>query len=174
VKRYTFDDVVTALDEVVPQDWRGFFRSRLESTGPHAPLGGIERAGWQLTYDGERSPVLKERETAFKRIEMGYSLGLRLGTDGRIADVIAGMPAADAGLGPGMTVVAVDGRAFSPDVLRQAVAAARPLHLLVDNDGTMINATLDHHGGERYPHLVRAPADPDRLSETIAPRPANR
>jgi predicted metalloprotease with PDZ domain len=174
VKPYTFDDVVTALDEVDAQDWRGFFRSRLESTGPHAPLGGIERSGWRLTYDGERSPSLKEREAAFKRIEMGYSLGLRLGTDGRITDVIAGMPAADAGLGPGMTVVAVDDRAFSPDVLRQAVAAGRPLRLLADNGGTMINATLDHHGGERYPLLVRAPAEPDRLSETIAPRTANR
>jgi predicted metalloprotease with PDZ domain len=174
VKPYTFDDVVTALDEVVSQDWRGFFRSRLESTGPHAPLGGIERGGWRLTYDGERSTVLKDREAAFKRIEMGYSLGLRLGTDGRITDVIAGMPAADAGLGPGMTVVAVDSRAFSPDVLREAVAAARPLRLLVDNGGTIVNATLDHHAGERYPHLVRAPADPDRLSETTTPRTANR
>jgi predicted metalloprotease with PDZ domain len=174
VKPYTFDDVVTALDEVVSQDWRGFFRSRLESTGPHAPLGGIERGGWRLTYDGERSTVLKDREAAFKRIEMGYSLGLRLGTDGRITDVIAGMPAADAGLGPGMTVVAVDSRTFSPDVLREAVAAARPLRLLVDNGGTIVNATLDHHGGERYPHLVRAPADPDRLSETTTPRTANR
>ena len=84
------------------------------------------------------------------------------------------MPAAEAGLGPGMTVVAVDGRAFTPDVLRQAVSAARPLHLLVDNDGTIIGATLDHHGGELYPHLVRDQAEPDRLSDTIAPRTANR
>jgi len=174
VKPYRFDDVVAALDEVAPHDWRGFFRQRLESTGTHAPLGGIERGGWRLAYDGERSPALKDREAAFKRIEMGYSLGLRLGTDGRIVDVIPGMPAAEAGLGPGMTVVAVDGRAFTPDVLRQAVSAARPLHLLVDNDGTIIGATLDHHGGELYPHLVRDQAEPDRLSDTIAPRTANR
>src|SRR5205085_11525543 len=98
----------------------------------------------------------------------------RLGTDGRITDVIAGTPAADAGLGPGMTVVAVDGRAFSPDVLRQSVAAARPLRLLVDNGGTIVHATLDHHGGERYPHPGPSPADPDRLSETTTPRTANR
>lgn len=170
VKPYDFDDVVAALDKVAAADWRDFFHRRLESTGDHAPLGGIARGGWRLTYDGERSPVLKDREAASKRMELGYSLGLRLGTDGRIVDTIAGMPAAKAGLGPGMAVLAVDGRAFSPDVLRQAVSAARPLHLLVDNGGAVINATLDHDSGERYPHLVRDPGEPDRLSDTIAPR----
>jgi predicted metalloprotease with PDZ domain len=170
VKPYTFGDVVTTLDTISRQDWRTFFRQRLESTGPHAPLDGIGRGGWRLTYDGERSPVLKEREATYKRLELAYSLGLRLATDGRIIDAIAGMPAAEAGLGPGMTVVGVDGRAFSPDVLRQAVSAARPFHLLADNGGAIIDVTLENHGGERYPHLVQDRDEPDRLSDTIAPR----
>jgi predicted metalloprotease with PDZ domain len=104
---------------------------------------------------------------------MGYSLGLQLNTDGLITDVIPGMPAAEAKLGPGMTVVAIDGKAFSPDVLRDAVSAAKtskePIQLLVNNEGALINYPINYHGGERYPHLVRNGAKPDLLSQTIAP-----
>ena len=104
---------------------------------------------------------------------MGYSLGLRLNTHGLISDVIPGMPAAEARLGPGMTVVAVDGKTFSPAVLRDAVVAAKtrkgPINLLVNNEGTLINYALEYHGGEQYPHLVRDNAKPDLLDQTIAP-----
>ena len=104
---------------------------------------------------------------------MGYSLGLRLNTEGRITDVIPGMPAAEAELGPGMTVVAVDGRAFWPQALRDAVRTAQtakgPIQLLVNNEGALINYPIDYDGGEQYPHLVRDSANPDVLSQTTAP-----
>src|SRR5437879_12809746 len=77
VKPYRFDDVVAALDEVAPHDWRSFFRQRLESTGTHAPLGGIERGGWRLAYAGERRPALKDPAAAFQPIEAAYPRGLR-------------------------------------------------------------------------------------------------
>ena len=104
---------------------------------------------------------------------MGYSIGLRLNTDGLITDVIAGMPAGKAKLGPGMTVAAVDGKAFSPEALRDAVSAAKtskePIQLFVNNEGTYANYPINYHGGERYPHLVRDAAKPGLLSQTIAP-----
>jgi hypothetical protein len=84
-------------------------------------------------------------------------------------DVILDMPAARAKLGPGMTVVAVDGKAFSPDVLRDAASAARssklPIQLLVSNEGALIIYPIDYHGGEQYPHLVRDGTKPDALSQ---------
>jgi hypothetical protein len=83
------------------------------------------------------------------------------------------MPAAETKLGPGMTVVAVDGKGFSPDVLRDAVSVIKtskePIQLLVNNEGTLKNYPIDYHGGEQYPHLVRDGAKPDLLSQTIAP-----
>ena len=51
VKTYTFDDVVNALNQVVPYDWRGFWTERLTNHGPGAPLGGIEGSGWKVVYD---------------------------------------------------------------------------------------------------------------------------
>ena len=173
VKPYTFDDVMATLNEVAPYDWRTFFNQRLNTTDFHAPLGGIERGGWRLTYDAEQGQRIKDSEAARKRVEMGYSLGLRLNTDGLITDVIPGMPAAEAKLGPGMTVAAVDGKTFSPDALRDAVSAAKtskkPIQLFVNNEGTLVNYPINYHGGERYPHLVHDSTKPDLLSQTIAP-----
>jgi predicted metalloprotease with PDZ domain len=165
--------VVATLNEVAPYDWRTFFNQRLYATDFHAPLEGIERGGWRLTYDAERGQRIKDVEAARKLVEMGYSLGLQLNTGGLITDVTPGMPAAEAKLGPGMTVVAIDGKAFSPDALRDAVSAAKmskePIQLLVNNEGALINYPIDYHGGEQYPHLVRDGAKPDLISQVIAP-----
>src|SRR5262249_50736818 len=153
--------------------WRGFLNQRLDATDVHAPLEGIEHGGWRLRYDAMRSQPIKDMEAVRKRVEMGYSLGLRLSTEGLISDVIPGMPAAHAKLGPGMTIVAVDGKKFSADVLRDAVSAAktssRPIQLLVNNEDTLITYSIDYHGGEQYSHLVRDGAKPDLLSQTIVP-----
>lgn len=104
---------------------------------------------------------------------MSYSLGLQLNTEGLITDAIPGMPAADAGLSPGMTVAAVGGTKFSPDALRDAVRAAKTstksIQLLVNNEDALSNFTIDYHGGEEYPHLVRDGGKPDLLSQAIAP-----
>ncbi len=173
VKPYTFDDVVSTLNEVAPYDWRTFLNQRLWSTDFHAPLAGIERGGWRLTYDNVSSQHIQDLEGGRNFVEMGYSLGLRLNTNGLIADVIPGMPAFAAGLGPGMTVVAVGGKTYSPAVLRDAVAAAKnskaPIQLLVNNEGALINYSLDYHGGEQYPHLQRDNSRPDLLDQIIAP-----
>ena len=40
---------------------------------------------------------------------------------------------------------------------------------LVNNEGALINYSLDYRGGEQYPHLVRDNAKPDLLDQTIAP-----
>ena len=173
LKTYMFDDVVATLNEVAPYDWRAFLNQRLYTTDFHAPLGGIERGGWRVAYDDVRSQHIEDLEDGRERVEMGYSLGLRLNTEGLIEDVIRGTPAYESKLGPGMSVVAVDGKAFTPDVLRDALKAAKSrkesMRLLVNNEGTLINYTLDYHGGEQYPHLLRDTSKPDLLSQTIAP-----
>jgi predicted metalloprotease with PDZ domain len=173
VEPYTFEDVVRTLDEVAPYDWRAFFDERLWSTDGHAPMGGIERGGWRLTYDDQPGQRIADLQSAREQVEMGYSLGLRLGTDGAITDVIPGTPAAEAGLAPGAIVVSVDGTALSLDALHDSLRAAKtrpgPIQLIVNQEGTLRTHTLEYHGGERYPHLRRDPNRPDLLGQTIAP-----
>jgi C-terminal processing protease CtpA/Prc len=100
-----------------------------------------------------------------------YSIGLRLRDDGGIIDTIEGMVAAKAGIGPGMRVIAVNGRRFSAEVLHDAIKAAKgatdPIELLVENTGYYKTFKLDYHEGEKYPRLVRDESKPDLMSDIL-------
>jgi predicted metalloprotease with PDZ domain len=169
VKPYTFDDVVNTLNQVVPYDWRGFWNERLTNHGPGAPLGGIEGSGWKLVYDETQSEMERGGESTFHFVDVAYSLGMYLREDGTITDTVEGTPAALAGIGPGMKLIAVNGRKYSPEVVRDALKAGKggtaPLELLIENTGYYKTYKLDYHGGERYPHLVRDETKPDLLTE---------
>jgi predicted metalloprotease with PDZ domain len=169
VKPYTFDDVVNTLNQVVAYDWRSFWTERLTNHGPGAPLGGIEGSGWKVTYEETPSEMENGAAGLEHFIDAIYSLGLELRDDGGISDTIEGMPAAKAGIGPGMKLVAVNGRRFSAEGLREALRAAKnvsvPIELLVENADYYQTFKLDYHAGEKYPHLVRDQSKPDLLSE---------
>ena len=169
MKTYTFDDVVNALNQVVPYDWRGFWTERLTNHGPGAPLGGIEGSGWKLVYDETQSEMLRGVESNYHVVGGTYSIGLELREDGTITDTTEGMPAAKAGIGPGMKLIAVNGRQYSPEVLRDTLKAGKggtaPLELLIENTEYYKTYKLDYHGGESYPHLVRDESKPDLLME---------
>ena len=171
LKTYTFDDVVNALNQVVAYDWRGFWTDRLANHGPGAPLGGIEGSGWKLTYDETPSEMLSNAAGMYHVVPAGAALGLDLRDDGGVTDTIEGEIAAKAGIGPGMRVVAVNGRKFSPEILRDAIKSAKtgsaPIELLVENADYYKTYKLDYHGGEMYPHLVRDASKPDLLSDIL-------
>lgn len=173
VKTYTFDDIVNTLNQVAPYDWRGFWTERLTNHGPGAPLGGIEASGWKLVYDGTRSPLVQAEEGYRDSVNATYSIGLWLKEDGLVTDTVEGMPAARAGIGPGMKLVAVNGRKFSKEVLGDALRAGKnspaPLELLVENTEYYKTYKLDYHDGEKFPHLVRDETKPDLLSDIIKP-----
>ena len=170
---YGLEDVVKAMGRIAPHDWRGFFAARLASTSQRAPLGGIEGGGWRLAWSDSLSPYERSDERVLERADLRLSLGLEFGRDGAITDVVPGSAAAQAGLAPGMKAIAVDGRRFSADRLREALRAGRngtePLDLLAE-DGDFFRAfRLDWHGGELRPVLVRDAAKPDLLSGILQP-----
>jgi predicted metalloprotease with PDZ domain len=169
VKTYTFDDVVNTLNQVVAYDWRGFWTERLTNHGPGAPLGGVEGSGWKLAYDETPSEMNCGGECNSHYVDAKYSIGLNLREDGTIVDTIEGLPAAAAGVGPGMKLIGVNGRHYSSDILRDALKAAKtgiePIELLVENTDYYKVFKLDYHGGERYPHLVRDETKPDLLTD---------
>jgi predicted metalloprotease with PDZ domain len=173
VKTYTFDDIVNTLNQVAPYDWRGFWTERLTNHGPGAPLGGIEGSGWKLVYDDTPSPLMQAEEGDRGSVNAAFSIGLWLKADGLVTDTVEGMLAARAGIGPGMKVVAVNGRKFSKEVLGDTLRAGKnssaPLELLVENTEYYKTYKLDYHDGEKFPHLVRDETKPDLLSDIIKP-----
>jgi predicted metalloprotease with PDZ domain len=176
VKPYTFDELVNALNQVAPYDWRGFWHERLTTHAAHAPLGGIEGSGWRVVYTDTPSEMWRLGEQQRKAINAEYSVGLALRADGTIVDAVQGMIAANAGIGPGMKVIAVNGRKFTPEVWHDALKATKtasgPLQLLVENTDYFTTYSLDYHGGEMYPHLERETGKPDLLSDIVKALPA--
>jgi predicted metalloprotease with PDZ domain len=170
---YTFDDVVNTLNQVTPYDWRKFLRDRLDTYGPGAPLGGISNGGWRLIYTEQPSEYTKASEKTRNFVDARFSIGLALDDKGGIRDVVYASPAWNAHIAPGSTLAAVNGRKFTPDVLRDALKAGKDkgpkLELLVVNGEFYKNYSLDYHGGERYAHLVRDESKPDLLSDIIKP-----
>jgi predicted metalloprotease with PDZ domain len=170
---YDFSEIIALLNQVAPYDWRKFWEDRLWTTSSTGLLGGIEASGWELTFDETPSEYMKAEEATDKIMDLTFSLGITLdSSDGHIQDVAMDSPASRAMIGPGMKLVAVNGRAWSPDVLRDALAAGKnsrePLQLLIANADFFKTYAVDYHGGNRYPHLVRG-AGADVLSEIIRP-----
>jgi predicted metalloprotease with PDZ domain len=170
---YTFEDVVENLNAVVPYDWTGFLRDRLTSKSPHAPLGGIESGGYRLVYTDQPSEYTQARATALGETQTWWCIGINIASDGHIDDVLGGSVADKAGLGPGMQVVAVNRRQYSPQVLGDAITSSKgnttPIELIVANTGYYKIVSLDYHDGLRFPHLERVEGTPDRLDEILKP-----
>ena len=174
VVSYTFDDVVRTLNEVAPYDWGTFLKDRVTKTASHAPLGGIERGGWQVVYDATPNSYEAAIESRFKFQDLSASLGITVGEKGHIADAVPGSPAFQAGLGPGMNLVAINGRKWTPSVLNAALRAAQashqPIEVLAENAQFYKTYSIPYFEGEKHPHLHRVDAKPDFLSDILKPR----
>lgn len=175
---YTFEDVVSGLNTVAPYEWKKFFDERLYSHGPAAPLAGLENGGWRLIFTDKMNEMQRATESVEHTVDLRYSLGLTVkepgdNDGGTVVDVIPGSPAAKAGIAPDMILTAVNGRDWTPDALREAVRAAKngkdPIALRLRNDGYAVDARIDYHEGERYPHLQRS-AGADVLAEIAKAR----
>jgi len=172
---YDFDDVVKALNTVMPYDWRGFWTLRLNRLQPNAPLEGLTAGGWRLAFAAEPSLVEKADGGLLKTTNLYYSLGLTLKDEGAvIADVVPGTPADAAGIAPGSNLIAVNGRKYSKDVLQDALKAGgtepRAFRLLIQKDDMLDTVELSYAGHARYPRLERDASTPDLLTPILSPR----
>lgn len=170
---YKFEDVVDALNKVVPSDWARLLRERLDSKSPHAPLGGIANGGWKLVYTERKNSTMDAREKDGGALDLSFSLGLIASKDGDVRDVIPGSPAFAAGLGPGMKIIGVNGRKWSKDVMRavlhESTQNQQAISVLAENGNYYKTYEVNYHEGERYPHLVREDSQQNILDEIIKP-----
>ncbi len=173
VNTYTFEDVVATLNEIEPFDWASYLRTRVDGHG--SLIGGVASHGWKLVYTDKPSAAVKALEARRHSADLTYSLGLSLGKDGSVGDVLWDGPAFNAGISSGMTVVAVNGQDYGADALKEAVTASAkdkslPIELLVKNFDRYKTVRIDYHDGLKYPHLVRDTSKPDTLSKLLKAR----
>ena len=171
---YTFDDVVATLNQVQPYDWRGYLQRRVYDVAAATPLEGSTHGGYKLVYTAEPTGWSRAREKAGKNSDLTYSGGLVVGNDGKISSVLWDSAAFNAGLTAGSQIIAVNGRDFDPDALKDAIKAAAgngPAPQLLVHDGDVYRTVkLDWHGGLRYPRLEKVGKGPGTLDALLAPR----
>ena len=92
VKPYTLDDVIAALNQIVPNDWRAFLDSRVYRVAPHPPLGALDASGWRLVYNDTPNWYESLRERTTKTTDVSFSIGMWVKNDGTISDVVYGSP----------------------------------------------------------------------------------
>jgi predicted metalloprotease with PDZ domain len=170
---YTFDSLVKALNAVAPYDWATFLHQRIDGIDLPAPLDGIKRGGYTLTYTDVPNTILKARDSERKRTGLQFSVGLDMDEKkGEIASVLWNSPAFKAKLTEGTQILAVNGVAYSGEVLVSAIRRAKdstaPIELMVKSGDRFRVVQVDYHDGLRYPHLQRDASTPARLDEILA------
>lgn len=169
VAPYTREDVEAALQAICPYDWHNFFETKIYRVNSNPPTDGLEAAGWRLVYNSTPNrPVFFSVLIPFDTFQAD-SIGIDVAKDGVIFDVLPDSPAYQAGLGPRMKIVAVDGRAYSKEVLEETIAqpANGKITLMVRNFDAVETHEIHYEGGLRYPHLERIPGTKDYLSEIL-------
>ena len=174
ISTYTFDDLISALSKVAPNDWNKFFRDRLEATDPPPAFPGITEGGWRLVYNDQPNEMDKAGQEGGTG-DFTSSIGLVVKSDGYIQDSVPRMAAFESGLSPYMKVVGVDGRQFSLDELTEAIrnSSSTPVIVLASNSGVFSAHELKYRGGAAYPHLERVQSVNDYLDSILKPLTAS-
>jgi len=174
VRTFTFQDVVAALNAVQPHDWASFLRERVERADAPAPVGGFARGGYRLVFRETPNAYDQSRFAGGGGLDLTHSLGMSIGSGGRIGGIQWEGLAFKEAIRPGSTIVAVNGRDYSPDELRDAIAAAKdgrnPIRLLVRDGRNIRDIAFNYRGGLRYPHLERIGTGPANLDRALQPR----
>jgi len=170
---YDLDDIVATLSKVQPYDWRSYLQRKVYSIAPEAPVEGITDGGYRLIYTSEPTAWTKSLEMKGKNTDLTYSGGFVVGNDGKVSSVLWDSAAFNAGITVGSQIVAVNGRTFDMDGIKQAIrdanGGASP-QLLVHDGDLYRTVALDWHGGLRYPRLERTGKEPGTLDALLAPR----
>jgi predicted metalloprotease with PDZ domain len=134
----------------------------------------LQSSGWQLTYSAEKNTYLEVWQKRTKSTTRDWSIGFAVDKNDTIIDTVEERAAARAGVGPGMKLVAVNGRRYTAEVLDAAIAEAhaahKPIELMVQNDDFFRTLSVPYYDGPRWPHLTRIAARPDVLSAVLKAR----
>ncbi|MEO5641225.1 MAG: peptidase M61, partial [Sphingomicrobium sp.] len=166
-------DVVRTLNQVQPHDWAGLLKARVYDVNPSAPLAGLTRSGYRLTYTDKPTDAAKAIFKARKSADYSFSVGFTV-AKAKVGNVRWGFPGFNAGLAGGQEIVSVNGRAYSDDVLSEAITAAKattaPISLIVKRGDDVRTVSIPYHGGLRYPRFEKVGKAVGPLDTLLAPR----
>jgi len=170
----TFEEIASTLNDLSPFDWASLLKARLNGKAPNAPLSGLTLGGYQLAYTNEPTPFFKDAEKRSGEINLTYSLGMTVNKAGHLSTVLWDGPAFKAGLTTSAEIVAVNGKLFSEDALRNAVTQAEggkdPIKLIIKAGKRVKEVAIEWVGGHRFPRLEKVGLGDASLDKLLAPR----
>jgi predicted metalloprotease with PDZ domain len=172
VAGYDLADVVRDLNATAEYDWEAFLRRRVEAPQESLPLDVVGRLGYRLKYSDKPAGAELKGAVLLPDNPAADSLGVVFAA-GVVRAVDPGLPADKAGLAPGMKVIAVNGKKFSPNRLRDAIADSvtrKKVELLIEDGEDYRTVVVPYADGLRYLELERVSAKPDVLGEILKPR----
>lgn len=170
VAEYEFSDVVAALNKVVENDWEQFLTRRVTLPQETLPLDVVTMIGYKMGFT-DKPPVSLGRFAGGGANAID-SLGVTF-FGGQVGTVIPNMPGDKAGLAPGMTILGVNGKKFSAERLREALAESvkkKSLDFLIEDGDSFKTVNVPYEGGVRYSDMTRAEGKPDVLAEIMKGR----
>ena len=183
---YTFDDLVNTFNGVAPYDWAKFFRERVYDLHPAVPEDGFTRGGYKLVYTDTIPAWFTKAESGGGAADFSTSLGFSVSIPGgrgrngapdsppgSVNAVWWNSPAFKAGIVPEMQLLSVDGKAFTVQVMREAILNAektkQPMSLLFRRGDDFTTISFPYYDGLRIPSLQRVEGTPARLDDILAP-----
>lgn len=172
---YTFEDVVETLNGVVAHDWAHLLTTELRSREPGAPLEGLKRGGYGLVYRGYRNDFCKRYDALAGQFDMRFSIGLNVSDSGTVQEVMWDSAAFQAGLTTGALIQSVNGEAYSPQVIGDAIERAQGGSVLCltvksRSQSRPREVVVDYRAGHRFPHLEPLSGTRPRLKEIFTAR----
>ena len=174
VAGHDYQDVVRDLKATADYDWDTFLQRRVTAAQDSLSLEVIDRLGYRLHFT-DKPPVLPPHSPVMgpePDNTAADSLGITI-VNGKITIVVPGMPADKSGVAPGMKLVAVNGKKFSTNRLRDALAdsiARKNVELLFEEGDELRTISIPYAEGLRYLELVRLDGKPDVLGDILKSR----
>ena len=173
VAGHDYQEVLRDLKATADYDWDTLLQRRVMAVQETLPLDVVERLGYRLHYT-DKPPVLPPNPPAWgpdPDVTAADSLGLTF-VNGQITVVVPGMPADQSGIAPTMKVIGVNGKKFSPNRLRDALAdsiSRKKVEFLIEEGDEFRTITIPYTGGLRYLELIRIDGKPDVLGNILKP-----
>lgn len=172
-KTYVYADIVSALNAVVAHDWKSLLDARLNENASGAPLGGFTQSGYKLVFSEKPNIFMKDGEGRSKNLNLNYSLGMVVGNDGNISQVLWGGNAFKNGLSVSDKIIAINGKPWGKDAAIEEINGAKggnkPIQLIIQADGRYKVMDFEYYDGIRYPHFEKTGGDGavDKLLEPL-------
>lgn len=168
---FDYDEIVTTLYSVAPGPWDSLLTTRLRETPDDYDLSWLQRCGYELVFTTDKPEALTRLEEYYWYRDFGASIGIIVGHNNMIWQIVPDSPADRAGLYPGAMIATIDGETYSHARLDTAIQHSPDVgHVIMQimENGVPVDMRVVYDGGLRYYTLRRLDGTPDRLAAILA------